>query len=456
MPAPINQRMKKATKAQNLKSSGPSAQNTPAQKVGEAKVIKFGGNDKLPHEIIDALRASGTAKRCWKKLDSFLQADGFSDTKEAEREVNLNGETADTLLDRISSDYSALDGFALRVKYNLAGNIGEIYHVPFQTVRKMDDGTFLVNPTYGTKQYKKDQDEIVPAFDPEKYTEVLALAVPEVEGSQKGQILYIYRPTTDAPVYPVPDFWTEAGRLDIESDAQISKSDHKTLRNNLRPAAIVFIPGLNATAKDEDGKTEFDYATDQVAELVDPENEGEPIVLTGDTKEAAAQILPFDNSKNLLSMDGKRDTIGRAVCRHFGMPPALVGFSTAGQLGNNQEMLNSINLVQDEINRKQRVVQRVFKKLFPDGEWTISTLSPLKVIPAEIWATMTDDEKRNFAGLQSVESTRSKEADKTLQALNTLPSDVRSKVMDAMSDAQILALAGLLPENTQNNADNQG
>ncbi|KAA3438462.1 hypothetical protein [Rufibacter hautae] len=133
-----------------------------------------------------------------------------------------------------------------------------------------------------------------------------------------------------------------------------------------------------------------------------------------------------------------------------------MGFSTEGQLGNNQEMLNAISLVQNEINGKQRVIQRIFKKLLPDGEWTVSTLSPLKVIPPEIWAMMTDEEKRNFGGMSPLDSTRSKEADKTLQALNTLPSYVRSKVMDAMSAAQILALAGLLPENSSNNADNQG
>ncbi|KAA3438463.1 hypothetical protein [Rufibacter hautae] len=308
MLAPINKRMKKA-KAQNVKNSGPSANNAPAVKVGEAKVIKFGANDKLPHEIIDALRASGNAKRCWKKLNSFIQADGFADVDEAERQVNPNGEIADTILDWISSDYAALDGFALRVKYDLAGNVGEIYHVPFQTVRKMDDGTYLVNPTYGKKQYKKDQDEIVPAYDPENWDEVIAMADPNVEGSQKGQLFHVYRPATDAPVYPVPDFWTEAGRLDIKSDAQISKSDHKALKKNFRPPFVMFIPGLNATQEDENGKTEVDYATEVVAEMIDPENEGDPVVITADVKEAAPQILPFDNTKALLSIDGKRGTI---------------------------------------------------------------------------------------------------------------------------------------------------
>src|SRR5688500_9978280 len=98
----------------------PKAQRTPVAAANPAdapkeekrdigKVVSWGDKNTLPDEILNALMDSGTAARCWSKIDSFIQADGFANEQAANFRVNPK-QTADALLGAFSSVYSYLDG----------------------------------------------------------------------------------------------------------------------------------------------------------------------------------------------------------------------------------------------------------------------------------------------------------------------------------------------------------
>lgn len=426
----------------------------------QAKVIKWGSNDKLPHEIITLVKESPTLRRCMAKIDAFIQADGFSDEVAAEFKVN-DKQTGDDLLNQIANDAAIFAGsFALLIKYNADKVPAQAFYVPLQTVRKLDNGQFLINPTLGTKAYKKDQDIIVNAFNPDLENPNAKSAIEEMlldlelnengtikEGSQKGQLYFYYRKTGLTPDYPEPEYL--AGKEDIETDAQIPKSDNKAVKKNFRPAVIVEVLGdIDDETKDDDGKTDWDYIEQTVKDLTDPENECEAVVINTPTSEGGTKLHSFDSKASLTAMDPKRQTIAEAVCRHAGIHSALV-FKTPGQLGQSQEVINLIQMQQSEINPIQRQITRAFSLIFPkdesgqDLDWTISTLSPIKAVPPEIWASMTDAEKRNFAGLQEEESNISKDTQKVIANLKALPDDIRGKVMEQMSAEQLLAFVGL-------------
>jgi hypothetical protein len=369
------------------------------------KPIAWGNDDKLPHKILEAVMDSGTATACWEKLDFYIQADGFINEIAADFKVNPK-QTSEDLLNEISPDFALWRGFALRVKYNLAFQVAEVYHVPLQYVRKLEDGRFVVNHTRGTRFFKRQNDEILQPFNNDPavveamFEEIKANAKPDKDGVvkyvQNGQLLFVYRKTARSSDYPLPSFWTLAGAKDIYSDTEIAITDLDNLENNFTPPVIVHFEGNVDTTKvnDETGLTEFDQLVEDVSAITDKENRSQAVVLTGNYK---PNLIAWDNTKALLSLDQKRDTIGRAVCRHFGVPAILCNFLTAGALSQSREILNSIQLFQNDINVMQNQIARTFQLLFPQAEkdfWYLSIKNPLDVIPTELLQYMNDAQKQ--------------------------------------------------------------
>lgn len=447
----------KVVKARAASSSAPAAATGKPQEKGGAKVIEYGKGNKLPQEITKVFLASPTARRCWLKLKKFIQADGFADRTAAAVQVNPR-QKADDLLPLLAWDAVPF-GIALRVKYNLAHEVAEVYHVPFHTVRKLDDGRFEVNVTLGSDNYKADQTEVLDAFDPDEEAVARALAQIGIDNKpQPGQILYLFEETSAHPHYPEPAAW--AGKEDMLSDAEIPKADHHAIRKRVKPNMGLFIPGdIDDTNQDEEGKTDWDRIEETAKQLTDPEGEGDVAVFNGATKEDAPQLFSIDSMKSALSMDQKSETICKRVCRHFGLHPSLIGMDTAGQLGNTQQLLNIIQLTQQEVLDAQGMIQRAFKQLWPSLDWTVSSLSILKAVPDQVWQTMTEEERRNFGGLAQLEKEQSTEGEKTLNALNSLSPLVATKVLEAMTKEQILALVGLdqnSKEKTNAQANHEG
>jgi hypothetical protein len=444
----------------------PAAARSVEKKGVEAKEVKWGNNNKLPNEIIALVKESPTLRRCLAKIDAFIQADGFSDAEVAAKyQVNPN-QTADDLLDQIASDAAIFGGsFALRVKYNLDKQPAEVYYVPLQTVRKLDNGQFLVNHTLGTKSVKKEFDEILDPFNPDLEDDAARARIEEMlaeveetgeEANQTGQLYFYYRKTGLTPDYPEPEWW--AGKEDIETDAQIPKSDRKSVLKNFRPSVIVSITGeISDDDPDEDGKTTLDYTQESIRELTEPDNECEAILINNPIAEGKTTLLPFDSKAQLTAMDPKRATIAEAICRHVGIHSALV-FKTAGQLGQSQEVLNLIQMQQSEINPIQRQITRAFTRIFPKDEkgqeidWTISTLTPIKVVSDSMWQVMTDEEKRNFSGLpEPEESNIAKDTLTVIANLKALPENIQQAVMGVMTAEQLLSFVGLPAPATNEN-----
>lgn len=445
----------------NVVAAPAAARSVEKKGVPVGKEIKWGNNNKLPNEIITLVKESPTLRRCIAKIDAFIQADGFSDSETAAVfQVNPK-QTADDLLDQIASDAAAFGGaFALRVKYNLDLKPAEAYYVPLQTVRKLDNGQFLVNHTLGTKSVKKEFDEILDPFNPDDIEGIRAMLaeVSETgeEVNQRGQLYFYYRKTGLTPDYPEPEWLS--GKEDIETDIQIPKSDNKTVKKNFRPSVIVEVLGdIDDTPDPETKRSDWDDIHDTVKELTDPENECEAVVINTPTVEGGTKLHSFDSKAMLTAMDPKRATIAEAICRHAGIHSALV-FKTAGQLGQSQEILNLIQMQQSEINPIQRQITRAFSRIFPTDErgqeldWTISSLTPIKAVPDSMWEVMTPEEKRNFAGLSEEESTLPKETQKVISQLKSLPDNIQTAVMAAMSAEQLLSFVGLpAPAPNENN-----
>jgi hypothetical protein len=85
------------------------------------------------------------------------------------------------------------------------------------------------------------------------------------------------------------------------------------------------------------------------------------------------------------------------------VPPILANIQVAGKLGNSQEIVNSVKLMYQRVNKKQRKLERAYKELLTGflnapivNELTIRNINPVDVIPPEVWASLTLSEQRKF------------------------------------------------------------
>lgn len=435
----------------------------------DAKEIPWGKNHNLPCHYLRLIDDSGTANSCLNTITTFVFADGFRDAEKASvYQVNPT-QTADSFLQDLSADVASLEGVAIRVRYNAAGVRAEFEYLPFEKVCKLDDGTFQYNPTYGEKKFDKALTQIIPAYnpEPEAVAEVLQAVAENPDAEQVGQLYYYYIKRKGAYHYPKPPYATTGGLADIENDCEISKFDLEEVKNSFLPNAILTRLGVRELAVDGNGneiESEEDKAFREELQAFTGRgnNEGgrkKLLVLEAESKELAPVLTAFDGSTALKAMGDITDRIARKVCRHMGTPPVLVGMATAGQLGNNQEIVNSIQLFQMQIQKYQAMLQRVFEELMPVEiskveDWSITTLNPIKFLPPEVVAKMTADEIRELGGLPPLEDELPEETKKLANALKALPDNIAGKVMEQMTPEQLLSLVGLTPQPQPDGAPN--
>lgn len=417
---------------------------------GDNKHYLYGNDDLLPNNNLRLINDCGVAKRCIRKKARYIQADGFSNEASAEFAVN-DRQKANDLLQHISSYAAYNEGFALQIRRNAEAKIVDVKCIPFECVRKKEDGTFLYNPLMGQPTWKKDKDTEHPAFNP-KIT-VLEYHKNLADFKQQPEIFYVYEQTADNPYYPVPDY--NAGLEDIETCVEISKMDLEITLNGFMPSGILTTHEIDNANKDGEngaGMTPYEYFVEELDKFTGKQKDKNGKsgrfklmhVMVSSLAEAP-KLEKYDAKTILEASDAKRETIAREVCRLFGVHPILVGFSDAAVLGNTQALANVISEFNNYVNPIQRMISSAMKVVFPLQDWTITQFNPVTYIPSEVYGKMTDDEIRGIIGLEPIVKEASTDSQKTLDALNSVSPLVANKVLDTLTINETRGLIGLPP-----------
>lgn len=379
--------------------------------------IRYGLDDLLPNNNLRLINDCGVAKRCARKKARYIQGDGFANKDLSKMKVNPK-QTADKLLQQISSYAAYNEGFALEIRRNASGEIAEVKSIPFECVRKMQDGSLSYNPKKGQKDFNDSDTTYHPAFFGLKPTsEQLQLITKTEVNDERGknvknkffnhpEILYVYEETADNPFYPVPDY--NAGIEDIQTCIEISKMDLELSENGFMPSAVLTTGEIDSVNKDDKQKTPYDYFSNEIESFTgrkkDENGKSGRFKLLHIMSNTAnlIDLKSFDVKSILESSNAKRDIIAREVCRLFGVHPILVGFSDAAVLGNQQALNNAIVDFNNYINPIQRMISDAFSMLYPDNDWMIKEFNPIGYIPAEVWAVLTTEEKREIGGFEAV------------------------------------------------------
>jgi len=410
----------------------------------QAKRYDYGLNNLLPNELLCAIEASVTASSCREVKSTFIKGRGFADKSISSLKLNPK-QTANQLQAELCDFAGLFRGIALKVIYNVLGEPFRVYALEFECVRATDEGGYYFNKELADGKDKKENRIYMDVFDShETSNSRLRRITEQIEeyGYQIGDIVYHFEQKAGQKIYPKPVAW--AAMEEIESDAALGRLDWRNVKKGFRPDAILTTVGkLDNTEEDESGRTEQDYF-DEELEQFSGENATSLLNIQVGKLEEAPTLITFDSEKLLNATTQAVDRVGRRVCRGMEVPTILIpGFAQSGQLGNTQELLNTMKLFGLISLDIQRLVSEAFEMVFPLLDWAIEPLELIEDTPDWLVAKLTADEIRELGGYSPIDEETGASSSATADALAALSPLVATKVLDRMSTEEIRGLIGL-------------
>lgn len=322
------------------------------------EVIAYGNDNALPQRIIQLVHSSPTATAALAVKSQFIA--GYASI--FQKEIN-----------ELSLSLAYFDGFAFRVFFNGFGEIAGIAPVSIDIIRIDENGNYHINENWGKKQFKKEETIIVPPYNPLLTKEERVQRIIEQGGvmNQIGELVYVFKKTPGNNTYPIPQYYS--GIEDIESEASLLLNDKANITQGFNADFIMYTPLIDDSIKDESGKTELDKFRDDLREFRQP-GERKILHLMAESKEQYPVIVPTPIKDIVDALANTRERIPRAICRHIGVPPMLVGFQNTEGFGNSTALANYMELFTLTMRNYQSMIEEAFATI------GISlTIQPLKL-----------------------------------------------------------------------------
>jgi hypothetical protein len=306
-----------------------------------------------------------------------------------------------------------MEGFALNLFFNSEGKIASIKSIPIPWIRRKDDDHFVINRLMGEQNYRKTQDIVIREFDPrEDYPSRAARIKAETRkngGKQIGELYYCFQPKLgrNYDIYPVPSYYSAFD--DIVSDGKISTLEMRNIVQGWRAPIVITTGQIDDINLDENDQSDLDKFNESIEEFLG--EEASPVMhLMGRTPEETPQVTTID-MKEIVDMTEKATLrVGEKVARLLGVPPVLVGFAKAGQLGNVQEIKNMMTLFYLTVTEWQNWITRkldVLKPCLVNGEmydFEITRLNPFDFLPDKVLDRLSDAELSEYFELPELET----------------------------------------------------
>jgi DNA-binding Lrp family transcriptional regulator len=238
--------------------------------------------------------------------------------------ANINAyEDFENLKSKLAQDYELFDGFAVEVIWNKAKTKpAEYYHLPFQNVRLGKDCV------YYSEDWQNQRAEICeyPYFN--------------ANTRENKQVFYFKLYRAGQKEYPLPSY---IGALRyIEIDSEIQNWHFNSIKNGFSAQTLIqFFKGI--PTPEEMRLTERRFKSQKTG----THNAGGMIIGYNEPSERPAEITnlqPSDFDKQFLQLnDTVRDEI---FVGHRISNPVLFGISTAGALGQRNELIEAYELFQ--------------------------------------------------------------------------------------------------------------
>jgi hypothetical protein len=339
--------------------------------------FRYGWNDNLPLELIEAINNSGVAKKAAKKYAEYIQADGFVSPVASGFKVNSK-QTADKFVGIFATSWSYFNAVVIHVSRLGNGRVGKSEVMPLQKFRRGINGTWFYNPTIQTDKYRRDAWVELQDFQGEVATfEAMDINVNHFGG--RGEILYVYNGNPfDSGHYGLPDYL--AAFEDLKTSSELSKMDYEAVLNGFVLGGIMTFSGVNETTEGEDGLTDRQRVEEAMTQFTGLQKNKDGLtsrfgVLAHfvETPEQAPTYTATDPKPILEASNTKRDIIERSICRLFGVHPVLLGYSEAAVLGNTNAIEQARKELREAVKPVQGLIQETMATMYGNNiDWTLS------------------------------------------------------------------------------------
>jgi len=325
----------------------------PAFKENKAKgFITYGEDNLYPDFLIELYNKSPKHNAIVSAKASYIAGVGTaikgSDTAiiaKAQQKVDaINAyESLDELKVKIADDLELFNGFALEIIWSRdKSKISEIYHLPFQKVRKSLDGNFVYCEDWTDRKAEHIQYN---AFNPIT--------------RESKQLYYCQLYRAGQGVYPLPDY--VGGLKYIEIDTEISNWHLNSIKNGFSAQTLIQlfkgVPTPEEARKTERGLKKSYTGTDNAGGLIiqynDP-NEKESVI-------SNLQPSDFDKQFDILNKTVQQEIF----VSHKVNSPMLFGVRVEGQLGGRSELIEAYEMFQSSyVEPRQKKLDDTLTYLF--------------------------------------------------------------------------------------------
>jgi len=248
---------------------------------------------------------------------------------------NSYGEGLNEISYKALTDVEIFGGYRLKIHYDLGGKMSEIYHLPFQSVRKTKEGNFVVRPDWEEK-YKRTDPVIYAPFDPES------------EDKSKPQVFEYneYRP--GANWYPLPGY---LGSINyIETDIRISQYHLSAISNGMFPSKLIQF--FNGEPNAEGKRKLENHWNDKFS---GSENAGKVLLMFHTDQNKAVQVSDLSATELDKQFTILNETVQQEVFSGHGITtPSLFGVMTSGKLGESTQLKEGFEIFKNTyVNVKQ-------------------------------------------------------------------------------------------------------
>ncbi len=406
----------------------------PKFKENKAKgFVTFGENNKYPFELIDLFNKSPKHSAIVTQKAAYLAGDKTeiigSDTQDVARAQDyLNSinsyEDFDALKTKIAQDCELFNGFALEIIWNKAKtSIAEIYHLPFQNVRKGLEMDFVYSDNWDTSRPEL---TYYPKWNPIT--------------RENKQLYYFKFYRAGQEMYPLPDY---IGALKyIEIDTEIANFHLNSIKSGFSAQTLIQlfkgIPTPEEARKTAKRFKDNFQGTDNAGSVIIQYNE------PNENPSIINNLAPSDFDKLFVELN--RQVQEEIFVGHKVTSPMLFGVRVEGQLGGRNELVEAFEAFQTsyvEPRQKQldTCLSHIFKYISP-GKIVTQNNMPIGLDYADLYqkGLMSLDEARNELGFAKQKDTKT-----VVDNINNLSPLVANKVIEQMTINEIRGIAALPP-----------
>lgn len=356
-------------------------------------VINYGDNNTFPNELLQIVESSPTAMSCIEKKVSFIAANGLIDINLANI-TNANGYTLNDVILEAAYSLAIFDGVYYRITYSIKG-FPLVEVLPYETVRKAKTGGFFVNPNWGKKNFSKKDTVFIPEFSNEKNINQKIKEAIYQSDNYVGEIFYSFKKRPGKYIYSVPSYYS--GIEDIRSDAAVIALENSNIEQGFNVDFILYTFGrMDDTIKGEDGLTDLERFRRDLKEFRQP-GQKKIMHIESETKELMPVITPVPLRDVIDAIEKARERIPRAVCRHMGVPPVLIGLPNPEGFGNTQALANYMKLFNNSVKKDKYRIENDLKYIY-GMNFKISDLNLIDYIEPQLLDVLSVEEKRKLIG----------------------------------------------------------